>query len=736
MLTLVATRVQPGGRRWWRRDPLRLAGIEPNQTSDGQAVLCLISFTRQAEIRQVGRHREKQVGHCIALSANRWLHYLVVGVAIVGSFFATEQAFAAVSPTEYSPSNSTPYHSAAVDKLLADAQRALNSGKIQQALYILKIAVNTAPQNSAARVQLGKLLLQTGDEQGAERELRQARIDGAPDALVLPPLLQAMLSRNENQELLDLFPDPASNSSGPTAPDILKARALALQKLGRAQEAVDAMDRSLKLRRDVPGLLTGARLSLQQGDFGAASRFVDESVQKWPDDPDAMLFKAEMLLASQDNSAALNLANQLSSKFPTNLSGQFVSVEAYLRLNQDAKAKAEIDNILAQNPGNFLATFYKALLMARAENSKGAWGLAQGLPAEFLDVDQGIATVVAQMAQNAGAVDTSISMLTSMLKKHPDQLGVRVRLAAIHLQQNSIASALETLRLVQDSTDPRVVRLLAIIYMRTHRPDDALDALGRLDVAGSKNADVKRSIALLELQMGRPDTAVALARSFQSSHPGTDADLLMADVLLRTKHADQAAALLSKSISNHPNRSVLLRLVWFEILSNHRKRADDLMSKWLASNPDDEGVRLEYATFLQQLDDDTKAISQYEMILKQDPNNAAALNDLGWLIQRSDPTRAYTLLTRAWNLSPNSANVADTLGWLKFQQKDVAGALGLLTRAHALRPDDGEITYHLVIALDANAKRDAARITLKSLLASGTKFKERPAAVKLSSLWH
>ena len=69
------------------------------------------------------------------------------------------------------------------------------------------------------------------------------------------------------------------------------------------------------------------------------------------------------------------------------------------------------------------------------------------------------------------------------------------------------------------------------------------------------------------------------------------------------------------------------------------------------------------------------------------------------------------------------------------QQKDAAGALALLNRAHALQPGDGEISYHLAVALDANSKRDEARKLLKSLLDSGVKFADRPAAVQLASSW-
>jgi Flp pilus assembly protein TadD len=106
------------------------------------------------------------------------------------------------------------------------------------------------------------------------------------------------------------------------------------------------------------------------------------------------------------------------------------------------------------------------------------------------------------------------------------------------------------------------------------------------------------------------------------------------------------------------------------------------------------------------------------------------------MLQDSDPKRALSMLSQAYRLAPHSANVADTLGWAKLQQKDAAGGLNLLNQAHTLDPRDGEITYHLVRALDANGKRNDARGLLKSLLASGAQFKDRPAATQLANNWH
>ena len=940
-------------------------------------------------------------------SARMWRRAFL-GSALVGASFATDRAFSDVPPQSHIQGSSNAARGTAVDDLLANAEKAIKSGDIKKALVYLRIAVSAAPQNSAARVKLGIALLQFGDAPSAEYELRQARKDGAPEIMVLPPLLQAMLARGENQILLDLFADPAPGSNSPSTADILKGRALALQNLGQSTEAIAAMDRSLSLRRDGSGLLTRARLSFQQGNFSAGSSFVDEAIRMSPDSPNATLYKIEMLVTFNNNYAALDLANQTVAKFPDSLPARLVRIEALMYLNQDAKANAEISDVLVKNPDVALATYFRALLLARAGDPKGAWALAQSLPSQFLDAQPGPATTVSHLAESAGHVEAGAAILARILAKNPDRLAVRLRLAEIRLQQNSVNEALKVLRPVQDSTDPKVAALLTRIYLQMRRPEDALEMLRKLDTGGRESETAKRIIALVQLQMGNTDqaikylaqavgkaptdesivaplikalvqrhrfpealaiadglgsdpkqrvealiyrgnilmlqddvigaraalgkaikidpgnkaalysratlfesmqkyveanrdlrtilsldhknmaalvkladiavrqgddqsvrdllgqaialspkdatprvtltrylfsrqdlkgaltaandcvrvqsnnadcvtllgqvqsalgqkkeavtsyrrlvslaptlasayvqlgnalllagdragaasslevavkltpanpdvkraqiklqfdqgnadAAVALAHSFQVSNPGTDADQLLADTLQQAKHLDQAVAVLNKSLVDRPNPTTFMRLFRLTILLNDQKRAGDLISNWLVRYPDDGGARLEYATVLIQQGEEAKAISQYEMVLRWNPNNVAALNNLGWLLQSSDPKRALSLLTRAWKLAPDSAHVADTLGWLKIRQRDAVGGLSLLNRAHALQPQDGEMTYHLVVALDANSKRDSARTLLKSLLASGVKFDDRAAAVRLSSAWN
>ena len=919
---------------------------------------------------------------------------LLLGTAMGGLLMAVPGASADVPKPTATVQGNAPE----ARKLMAEAQSAIKSGNSRLALITLKKAVQAQPSNNDARIQLGLVLFQTGDPAGAEREVRTAWKGGAPEAMVLPVLFKIMLARREYQELLAEFPDPGAANRSMT-PNLLKARAFALQRLGRGPEAVEAADRALKLQRDGEGLMARANVSFQQNDIKTARKFADEAIKRAPDNVEIAVFRLSVLKAGKDSAGALVFADQLLAKFPGNLQVQFVHIEQLLEQKQYPKAKAEIDAILAKRPGLQMPIYYKALLASRAGDARGAWDLALTLQKEFLDASPDIGLMVAQMAIHAGRQNAAIDTLGRVLGNDTGNLVARRRLAALYLDQRDIKSALNLLAPVENSSDPATVRLLARLYTVQNRKDDAravlkrlgptsehallelraghtdaaiaelkevaakepgngvvarqlidtlvlarrlpealeaADRLGRdpkqratalvyrgqvlmaqrnlpqaqvafdkavaaepknpavrlsradffiatqkygeagkdlqavlssdpksaaartrladiaarqgkdqearrmldeaialspqdalprlalirhqvgrndlktalkgaddlvrlqpsnpdavalrgqiqslldqkneavasfrhlvsltpdsaqaqmmlgealfaagdrggamaaLDAAAAlspQSANVKQAQIDLQFAFGNADTAVSQARAFQASYPGSQADILVADTLTKAKRFDQASDVLAKSLAAKPDGTVLSRLVRLKLLAKDKKAARGLMSQWLDRNPDDVRVRHEFAMFLMSDKDFPGARAQYEVILKQEAGDVLALNNLGGLLQVSDPGRASVLLTKAVQLAPNSPDVNDSLGWLKVQQKDSAGGLVYLRRAHALRPQDASITYHLILALDADAKRNEARALLKTLLASGTAFPDKQAALKLSTAW-
>src|SRR6476646_3529821 len=101
---------------------------------------------------------------------------------MAGVLIAPGHAFAALPPS--SGQDTAAWNKAKADQLLADAEKAIRSGNARLALINLKNAINADPRNGTARARLGAVLFQIGDEPAAERELRQARKDDAPEAVV------------------------------------------------------------------------------------------------------------------------------------------------------------------------------------------------------------------------------------------------------------------------------------------------------------------------------------------------------------------------------------------------------------------------------------------------------------------------------------------------------------------------------------------------------------------------
>src|SRR5262249_10108975 len=156
----------------------------------------------------------------------------------------------------------------------------------------------------------------------AEAQLRQARVNHAPDQIVLPGLFDAMLARGKAQAVLDEFPDPGQQSPNKSAADILKARAIAYQRLGQPDQAVAAMERSLAYRRDTSGLLARGRIAQEQKDMATARRVANEALKLDPKNLDILVFQMSLAMQAHDDAQALALAEKLVQYHPNELAAR------------------------------------------------------------------------------------------------------------------------------------------------------------------------------------------------------------------------------------------------------------------------------------------------------------------------------------------------------------------------------------------------------------------------------
>jgi tetratricopeptide (TPR) repeat protein len=97
-------------------------------------------------------------------------------------------------------------------------------------------------------------------------------------------------------------------------------------------------------------------------------------------------------------------------------------------------------------------------------------------------------------------------------------------------------------------------------------------------------------------------------------------------------------------------------------------------------------------------------------LLAEDPNNAHALNALGYTL--ADATdrvdEAFELISKALQMRPEDPFILDSMGWVHYRLGNHDDAIGYLERALAQR-DDAEIAAHLGEVLWVTGDRERAR---------------------------
>lgn len=105
-----------------------------------------------------------------------------------------------------------------------------------------------------------------------------------------------------------------------------------------------------------------------------------------------------------------------------------------------------------------------------------------------------------------------------------------------------------------------------------------------------------------------------------------------------------------------------------------------------------------------------EAEADLRLMLVLDPDNADALNALGYtLADRTERfAEAYELIRKALELSPDNPAIMDSMGWVLFRMGRAEEALPHLRRAFELQRD-AEVAAHLGDALWALGEEDEAR---------------------------
>ncbi len=302
--------------------------------------------------------------------------------------------------------------------------------------------------------------------------------------------------------------------------------------------------------------------------------------------------------------------------------------------------------------------------------------------------------MLAQAQLRLGNVDAAEAGLDTLIERHPEATQLRLALAQLYMEEGYNAPARRLLLplLDADPTPPAAYILLGTIADDQDEVDNAL-LYYRQVPPGEGFLEARARAAQMLIETGRLLDARDFLDIERLRYPDMASELTIIEVDLLDEQnlADAAAQLLERQIRRNPD-AVQLRF----LRSMRRYEQGDLSG----------------------MERDLRAI------LEREPNNAMALNALGYTLV--DVTERHEegleLIQRAHEREPESAAILDSLGWAHHKLGDNQKALPYLQDAYAGQPDQ-EIAAHLAEVLWLLDRRQEARTLIAEAL---ERFDERP----------
>ena len=241
----------------------------------------------------------------------------------------------------------------------------------------------------------------------------------------------------------------------------------------------------------------------------------------------------------------------------------------------------------------------------------------------------------------------------------------------------------------------------------------------------------------LLLNQGKRNEALVAVKAMRQNNPRLISLVVKeAEILTELNRIDEAASLIRSKLSNSGNssgqdveidRQLYLILSGFYSQAKRGKEAVEAAQKGLALVPKDNRRLLHaalttLASAQETAGDFNSAESTLRKILAGSPNDATALNNLGYfLVDRNERVQeGFGMVQRAVKTEPANSSFLDSLGWAYFRLGKFTEAERYLSEAARRNPFSATIQDHLGDVYQKLGKTDSARIAWNQALKFAT----------------
>lgn len=274
--------------------------------------------------------------------------------------------------------------------------------------------------------------------------------------------------------------------------------------------------------------------------------------------------------------------------------------------------------------------------------------------------------------------------------------------AIARLKQILEATAKSSFSLPERSNRLILLERLGLMYRSNEQPEEAVAAfrqMAQLDPALSARAAAQ----IVETYRGAKqfDRAAREAEEALRKHSGDRMiRLIRASLLADLGRGQEAVAEVKKLLEGSRDRETYLALAQVcEKIKDYEGMARALDEADRLSQTDEEKETILYlrGAMFERMKEYDQAEAQFRKVLAMNPENASALNYLGYMLADRDVRleEALELIRRAVELDPHNGAYLDSLGWVHYRLGNLDEAERYLRRALERVPRDPTVNDHL-----------------------------------------
>ncbi len=646
--------------------------------------------------------------------------------------------------------------------MLLDARIKLARKDLVGGTTELERVVENAPDFVQARMALGAALLQSGDLEQAQQQLQRV-VSETPDNLQARKLLADVQLKLDQPGAAMSVLTPALGAPN-LDPQILSLYSEAARRTGNSQALVQALEHTLREHpNDTAAADNLAAVYLGTGQAAQALSLLEKTQDTGDLRRDKLLITA--LLATRGPDAASQQVDALVAAHPHDAGTLDLAASYAVSQSQLDRARAFLRQALAAHPNDLTSV----IDLAHVEEAEGDAAAAQRRLSAVLTAHPDVLPVRLALADALMRTRSLAQARTVLLgAKNADKSSdVQFGLAQVALAQGDLAAANTAFDrgIAAEASKTALIEDAGLLLMQANQYSAALNRFTQATTAEPKNAlywlnsaraqlalnepaaarsslqkaaqlqpnwlPVVSTLALMDLRAGNGPAALSRAEALIASQPkSAEAMALKGDVELALHQPAAAITAYTAAQALGPSADVAVKLYHARLLA-HTPDPSQPLQAWLKRSPNDWRVRGVLGNYYLAVHSPRQAVQEFRAVLKAQPNDVIALNNLAWTLSQTGDPQAEAMAERAYQLAPKSAGVNDTLGWILAQKGQGAQALPYLARAVKLAPADPDLAYHYAYVLSKTGQAAEAREILSKILASPHPFDARQKAQRL-----